>query len=325
MTLKFTDTQLLDIKAAAVEAVADIMHATAKPTYPKDHVAGMAVPKGGSNCAKCEYLADNKKDCTNEYFQKWNGGPEIPGKIDEYCSDWFQVSKKISASTENSFAGDQKGSLWNGIKLIGFTGPEEEGLRALLSRVPPELYFNVKEFVSSPELNAKHGQFVPETKTIRFNPTDFHMRQRLGVGPGWMLHQEVTAVHEIGHSIYEALTPEKQKEWESLSGWQKGGSKLGQAPPYEELRPGWPHLISEWTHTPGVYMPRHYSEKNPNEQFADCFAYVILGKGHMMGKPLKKFVDDLIKDNVKKYPSASIESPTRPYLERDAIRHSRSV
>ena len=62
-----------------------------QPTYPEDHVPGMRVPKGGSNCAKCEYLADNKTDCTNKHFQKWNGGPKIPGKIDEYCSDWFET------------------------------------------------------------------------------------------------------------------------------------------------------------------------------------------------------------------------------------------
>src|ERR1700731_879626 len=69
----------------------DLSAAHPVPQYPDDHVAGMAVPKGGSNCAKCEYLADNKTDCTNEYFQKWNGGPVIPGKIDEHCRDWFEA------------------------------------------------------------------------------------------------------------------------------------------------------------------------------------------------------------------------------------------
>lgn len=65
-----------------------------KATYPSDHVAGMKVPKGGSNCAKCEYLKDkNKALCGNEYFIKWNGSDKIPGKIDEYCSDWFQTKE----------------------------------------------------------------------------------------------------------------------------------------------------------------------------------------------------------------------------------------
>lgn len=69
-----------------------------KPTYPADHQPGMRVPKGGSNCAKCEYLKDPKKGiCGNKHFIAW-GGPDkpagsnkIPGPIDSYCSDWFEA------------------------------------------------------------------------------------------------------------------------------------------------------------------------------------------------------------------------------------------
>jgi len=64
-----------------------------RPRYPEDHVPGMVVPKGGSSCAKCEYLGDDKKTCTNEYFIKWNGSELIPAPIDEYCSDWFDWHK----------------------------------------------------------------------------------------------------------------------------------------------------------------------------------------------------------------------------------------
>ncbi len=71
-------------------------HIGVTPNYPPDHQPGMRVPKGGSNCAKCEYLGDDKKTCKNQYFIAW-GGPNkpvgsdvIPGKIDEYCSDWFE-------------------------------------------------------------------------------------------------------------------------------------------------------------------------------------------------------------------------------------------
>lgn len=61
-----------------------------KATYPPDHQAGMRVPKGGSDCQKCKYLAKNQKDCTNSYFIKWNGSNVIPGPIDQYCSDYFE-------------------------------------------------------------------------------------------------------------------------------------------------------------------------------------------------------------------------------------------
>ncbi len=62
-------------------------------TYPKDHVPGMRVPKGGSSCASCEYLRADKKTCGNEYFVKWNKSNVIPGPIDSYCSDFYEPAK----------------------------------------------------------------------------------------------------------------------------------------------------------------------------------------------------------------------------------------
>ena len=58
--------------------------------YPSDHEPAMEVPEGGSMCANCEYLADNKKDCKEEDFIRWNGSEVIPGKITAYCSDWYK-------------------------------------------------------------------------------------------------------------------------------------------------------------------------------------------------------------------------------------------
>jgi hypothetical protein len=57
---------------------------------PFDHKPGMKVPKGGSSCAKCEYLGKDKKTCTNTYFIEWHGGDKLPAPADEYCSDWFE-------------------------------------------------------------------------------------------------------------------------------------------------------------------------------------------------------------------------------------------
>lgn len=62
-----------------------------EPTYPPDHKPGMRVPKGGSMCENCKYLKDAaKRICDNQDFIKWNGSEVIPGKIDEYCSDWYE-------------------------------------------------------------------------------------------------------------------------------------------------------------------------------------------------------------------------------------------
>ena len=80
---------------------------TADGLYPPDHKFGMEVPDGGSACSKCEYLADNKKDCSEEHFIEWqrrNGAekPEkIPGKITAYCCDNFEEATK-QLTRENS-------------------------------------------------------------------------------------------------------------------------------------------------------------------------------------------------------------------------------
>lgn len=62
-----------------------------KVEYPADHEVGMQVPKGGSDCAKCEYVKGQK--CTNEHFVKWLGSDRIPKPTNEYCCDFFEAEK----------------------------------------------------------------------------------------------------------------------------------------------------------------------------------------------------------------------------------------
>jgi hypothetical protein len=67
--------------------------ANSRATYPPDHKPGMRVPKGGSSCKTCEYLAPNQRLCTNKYFIKWHGSNVIPAPVDSYCSDWYEWEK----------------------------------------------------------------------------------------------------------------------------------------------------------------------------------------------------------------------------------------
>ena len=72
---------------------------TSPPKLPSGHIAAMRVPKGGSICAKCEYLVKGKgltgRHCKEPNFIAWKGPNKpagsslIPLPIDEYCSDWF--------------------------------------------------------------------------------------------------------------------------------------------------------------------------------------------------------------------------------------------
>lgn len=59
-----------------------------KYVLPKDHKAGLQVPKGGSCCANCEYWTGDR--CTNKYYQQWAGTDKIPHPADEYCTDWWE-------------------------------------------------------------------------------------------------------------------------------------------------------------------------------------------------------------------------------------------
>jgi len=59
------------------------------PVYPQNHKVGMKVPKGGSDCAKCEYVSGQK--CTNKKWVGWHGSDKIPEPTDQYCCDFYEI------------------------------------------------------------------------------------------------------------------------------------------------------------------------------------------------------------------------------------------
>jgi len=59
---------------------------------PANHQLGMKVPKGGSMCANCKYLASSTT-CGNQGFVKWHGKPELPEPANEYCCDLYEHGK----------------------------------------------------------------------------------------------------------------------------------------------------------------------------------------------------------------------------------------
>lgn len=215
-------------------------------------------------------------------------------------------------------------ALFRGVPIVGFSRPEEEEVRAMISRIPPELLFNIKQIVANLSLGVKHGKFIPETSTVQLNPRTFKLRQKFGKGPGWFSHMQLVVVHEICHSIFDGLSPQQKQQWYDLSGW-KTGTGEGQAEPYVEKRPGWPSYTSEWTHKKGITFPRHYSEKSPDEDFADCFAFFLLGKPHQMSPNKKQFLQDLVNQKVKRYPQAAIFGPDSAFGERRLAYKSKSV
>lgn len=75
-----------------------------KPTYPPDHVPAMRVPKGGSSCASCEYVSEDKKHCSNEDFIAWHGSNKLPAPADAYCSDWYEPRTLDTSRSPHGFA-----------------------------------------------------------------------------------------------------------------------------------------------------------------------------------------------------------------------------
>ena len=66
---------------------------SAEKALPRDHKLGMRVPKGGSSCSTCKFLA-SPTTCGNEGFIKWNKGPDLPFPKNEYCCDLYQIETR---------------------------------------------------------------------------------------------------------------------------------------------------------------------------------------------------------------------------------------
>lgn len=55
-----------------------------------DHKPFIKVVKGGSCCANCRFLTEDKRHCGNTYFVKWYGKSLLPKEIDSWCSDYYE-------------------------------------------------------------------------------------------------------------------------------------------------------------------------------------------------------------------------------------------
>lgn len=235
----------------------------------------------------------------------WKKG--VAAAADEDDRDIYVVLDDIK-DLDGDYRPSDPGVLFRGVKIIGFTSIEEEQARAYMSRIPPELIRNVKRVVADPSLGAIHGRYDDKSQTISFNPKTFQSKVVMGKGPAKISHAQLTMVHEFGHALYSSLPEKLQDDWRELSGWMKG-TQEGQAPPYKEKRPGWPSKTSTWTHRKGAEFTRYYGEKNDDEDAADTFAFVLLGKGAQAGSVKRKWMANLLMSMIHKYPQASIQGP----------------
>jgi hypothetical protein len=72
--------------------------------YPANHLLGMRVPHGGSNCAKCEYVSEDGRECAQPVFIKWNHGSKIlPAPAEDYCCDMFEAAEGTMKRMASAF------------------------------------------------------------------------------------------------------------------------------------------------------------------------------------------------------------------------------
>jgi hypothetical protein len=71
---------------------------TTTVTVAVGHKMGMRVPHGGSTCAKCQYVSNDKKKCSQELFVQWNKGETLPAPAMDYCCDQFEAAKAKTMS-----------------------------------------------------------------------------------------------------------------------------------------------------------------------------------------------------------------------------------
>lgn len=66
--------------------------------FPRDHIAAMRVPKGGSCCKNCKFVDAEGHACKSAQYYSWNGGEaKLPDYgLDEICSDWYEPAEKLT-------------------------------------------------------------------------------------------------------------------------------------------------------------------------------------------------------------------------------------
>lgn len=136
------------------------------------------------------------------------------------------------------------------------------------------------------DLGAVHGRFLDkhEHGTIILNPSIFKNKKYFRINGETIPMKYFTIIHEIGHLVDHLKNISDSEEWLKLSGW-KELSKNDRVPKgykrYIEKRigrniPG--KKKSEWIHKEDSDFVRNYASRNPKEDFADTFAFTVLGK-----------------------------------------------
>jgi hypothetical protein len=119
---------------------------------------------------------------------------------------------------------------------------------------------------------------------IIINPTIFKNKKYFKIGDEKIPVKYFTIIHEIGHMFDLLKGISDTKKWINLSDWKEVDRNKSTPEGYKryiEKRKGRDipgHKKSDWVHGENAEFVRNYASKNPKEDFADTFAFVVLGK-----------------------------------------------
>ena len=101
---------------------------------------------------------------------------------------------------------------------------------------------------------------------------------------------EHTLYHEMGHGWDAAKgTPSLAAGWSALSGWSPTAVPGLQRITIREE--GSPDLVGDWFFDPKAGFPRFYAKRNPEEDFADCFAFYAGGLSGFLPANKTQYLD----------------------------------
>jgi hypothetical protein len=140
-----------------------------------------------------------------------------------------------------------------------------------------DVYFS---FTMGPNLPhyPNHGYYINNSVTLNVNVfTDPDQSDDFLDPHGYAVNRAThTVVHEFGHG-YDMNNGDLslKPEWLKLSGWSKDAK-----PGLKRLvikDPGAPVVIGEMYFDPRAGFPRFYAKRNSWDDFADCFAFFVVG------------------------------------------------
>jgi hypothetical protein len=194
-------------------------------------------------------------------------------------------------------------------KKYGLELPEDitksqlKDIEKAFSYVPQKLIKKHIKKIVFKDLGSVRGQYNNSKKEITINPKIFKHKVYYRVGDKKIPRKIFTIVHEIGHMIDHLEGISKTQKWRNLSDWKKLSTNKKVPKGYDRYVEKRTNVKShgqksDWVYGEDAEFSRFYGSRNPAEDFADLFAFIIFGKDfdfNENGLKKVKIIKDLLK------------------------------